>query len=59
MSGMVYSETGTGVCHDVPAIGAAVRGLGRRMIVDAVSAFGALPFDIAAQPGGGRDRVHR
>ncbi|MEO9190475.1 MAG: aminotransferase class V-fold PLP-dependent enzyme, partial [Acetobacteraceae bacterium] len=48
--GAVYSETGTGVCHDVPAIGAAVRDLGRRMIVDAVSAFGALPFDISAQP---------
>jgi 2-aminoethylphosphonate-pyruvate transaminase len=48
--GMVYSETGSGVCHDVPAIGAAVRRLGRRMIVDAVSAFGALPFDISAQP---------
>lgn len=48
--GMVYSETGSGICHDVPAIGAVVRGLGRRMIVDAVSAFGALPFDISAQP---------
>lgn len=48
--GMVYSETGSGVCHDVPAIGAAVRRLGRRMIVDAVSAFGALPFDISAHP---------
>ncbi len=48
--GMVYSETGSGVCHDVPAIGGVVRALGRRMIVDAVSAFGALPFDISAQP---------
>jgi len=48
--GAVYSETGSGVVHDVPAIGAAVRAAGRRMIVDAVSAFGALPFDIAAQP---------
>ena len=48
--GAVYSETGTGVAHDAPAIGAAVRRAGRRMIVDAVSAFGALPFDLAAQP---------
>ncbi|MGA9868443.1 MAG: 2-aminoethylphosphonate--pyruvate transaminase [Acetobacteraceae bacterium] len=48
--GAVYSETGTGVCHDISAIGAVVRGLGRRMIVDAVSAFGALPFDISTQP---------
>ncbi|HQT78959.1 MAG: 2-aminoethylphosphonate--pyruvate transaminase [Rhodospirillales bacterium 20-64-7] len=48
--GIVYSETGSGVIHDVQAIGAAVRRAGRRMIVDAVSAFGALPFDIATQP---------
>lgn len=48
--GVVYSETGSGVIHDVPAIGAAVRAAGRRMIVDAVSAFGALPFDMSAQP---------
>jgi 2-aminoethylphosphonate-pyruvate transaminase len=48
--GQVYSETGSGVIHDVPAVGAAVRAAGRHMIVDAVSAFGALPFDISAQP---------
>lgn len=48
--GLVYSETGTGVVHDPQTIGAAVRGLGRRMILDAVSAFGALPLDLGAQP---------
>jgi len=48
--GLVYSETGSGIVHDVAAIGAAVRGLGRRLIVDAVSAFGALPLNLAAQP---------
>jgi 2-aminoethylphosphonate-pyruvate transaminase len=48
--GAVYSETGTGVIHDVAAIGAVVRAAGRRMIVDAVSAFGALPLDVSAQP---------
>ncbi|MCC6719932.1 MAG: 2-aminoethylphosphonate--pyruvate transaminase [Acetobacteraceae bacterium] len=48
--GMVYSETGTGVIHDAAAIGAVVRAAGRRMIVDAVSAFGALPLDVSAQP---------
>jgi 2-aminoethylphosphonate-pyruvate transaminase len=48
--GVVYSETGSGVIHDVPAIGAAVRKAGRRMIVDAVSAFGAMPFDISQMP---------
>jgi 2-aminoethylphosphonate-pyruvate transaminase len=48
--GVVYSETGSGVIHDVPAMGAVARQAGVRMIADAVSAFGALPFDIAAQP---------
>ncbi len=48
--GMVYSETGSGVIHDVQAVGAVVRDAGRRMIIDAVSAFGALPLDLVAQP---------
>ncbi|MBW4090597.1 MAG: 2-aminoethylphosphonate--pyruvate transaminase [Proteobacteria bacterium] len=48
--GLIYSETGTGVVHDPAAVGAVVRGLGRRMIVDAVSAFGALPIDLGQQP---------
>ncbi len=48
--GMVYSETGSGVIHDVQAVGTVVRAAGRRMIIDAVSGFGALPFDIASQP---------
>jgi 2-aminoethylphosphonate-pyruvate transaminase len=48
--GLVYSETGSGIVHDVAAIGATARRLGRRLIVDAVSAFGALPLDLSAQP---------
>ncbi len=48
--GVVYSETGSGIINDVPAVGAAVRAMGRRMIVDAVSAFGALPFSLKDQP---------
>jgi 2-aminoethylphosphonate-pyruvate transaminase len=48
--GMVYSETGSGVIHDVRAVGAVVRAAGRRMIVDAVSAFGALPLDVSQMP---------
>jgi 2-aminoethylphosphonate-pyruvate transaminase len=48
--GVVYSETGSGVIHDPAAVGAVVRAAGRRMIVDGVSAFGALPFNISAQP---------
>jgi 2-aminoethylphosphonate-pyruvate transaminase len=46
----VYSETATGIIHDVPAIAAAAGRAGRRVIIDAVSAFGALPFDISALP---------
>ncbi len=48
--GLVYSETSTGVVHDPAAVGAVVRAAGRAMIVDAVSAFGALPLALAAQP---------
>ena len=48
--GLVQSETGSGVVHDIDAIGAAVHAQGRRMIVDAVSAFGALPMDMSAHP---------
>ena len=49
-AGLIQSETGTGIAHDIHAIGDAVRASGRRMIVDAVSAFGALPLDMAAHP---------
>ena len=48
--GLVYSETGSGIIHDVAAVGAVVRRLRRRLLVDAVSAFGALPLDLSAQP---------
>lgn len=48
--GIVYSETSTGLIHDVQAVGAVARSMGRRLIVDAVSALGALPFDMSAQP---------
>ncbi len=48
--GMVYSETGSGMIHNVQAVGAVVRSAGRRMIIDAVSAFGALPLDLSTQP---------
>jgi 2-aminoethylphosphonate-pyruvate transaminase len=44
---LVYSETGSGIIHDVPTIAAAVGRLGRRVLVDAVSAFGIMPFDIS------------
>ena len=47
---MVYSETGSGIVNDPAAIGAVVRAVGKRLILDAVSAFGALPLNVAAQP---------
>lgn len=47
--GLVQSETGSGVVHDAEGIGAVVSAAGRRMIVDAVSAFGALPLDMTAR----------
>lgn len=47
---LVYSETATGIVHDAPALAAAAGRLGRRVLVDAVSAFGALPLDISAMP---------
>ena len=48
--GLVYSETATGLIHDVPALSAVAAGLGRRVLVDAISAFGALPLDLRTLP---------
>jgi len=48
--GLIYSETGTGVVHDIDAIGTVVNNNKRRMIVDAVSAFGALPINLENHP---------
>ncbi|KGD98982.1 2-aminoethylphosphonate:pyruvate aminotransferase [Achromobacter sp. RTa] len=47
---VVYSETGSGICHDVPELARVAHAQGRRLIVDAVSAFGALPLDLRALP---------
>lgn len=48
--GLVYSETSSGVVHDPLVLGPVVRAAGRRVLLDAVSAFGALPLDLAAHP---------
>jgi len=48
--GLVYSETSSGVVHDPMTTADVVRAAGRRVILDAVSAFGALPFDMQAHP---------
>jgi 2-aminoethylphosphonate-pyruvate transaminase len=47
---MVQSETGSGIVNDPDEVGAAVRAAGRRLIVDAVSGFGALPFRLDEHP---------
>jgi 2-aminoethylphosphonate-pyruvate transaminase len=47
---MVHSETGSGIINDPEPVGAAVRASGRRLILDSVSAFGALPFRLADHP---------
>ncbi len=46
----VYSETGAGIVNRPEVIGPVLRRLGKRMILDAVSAFGALPFSMAENP---------
>ncbi len=47
---LVYSETSTGIVHDAPALARAAGELDRRVLIDAVSAFGAFPLDLAALP---------
>lgn len=46
----VYSETSSGIVHDAEALVAVARKAGRRVIIDAVSAFGALPLDLKLMP---------
>ncbi len=47
---LVYNETSTGIVHDAPALAQAAGAVGRRVLIDAVSAMGALPFDLGALP---------
>jgi len=46
----VYSETGAGIVNRPEIIGPVLRALGKRLILDAVSAFGALPFSLEDHP---------
>jgi 2-aminoethylphosphonate-pyruvate transaminase len=48
--GLVYSETSSGLIHDPVAIGRVVQAAGKKMLLDAVSAFGALPLDLSRHP---------
>jgi len=44
---VVHCETSTGMLNPVREIGEAVSGAGREYIVDAMSSFGGIPFDLA------------
>ncbi len=48
--GLIHCETGTGLLNPLEEIAAVVREQGRRLIVDAMSTFGALPIDIGVLP---------
>jgi 2-aminoethylphosphonate-pyruvate transaminase len=46
----VHCETGTGILNPLDEIGAVVGAAGRRLIVDAMSSFGAIPIDLTQLP---------
>jgi 2-aminoethylphosphonate-pyruvate transaminase len=46
----VHCETGTGILNPLPEIAAVVAGHGRRLIIDAMSSYGAIPIDARAVP---------
>lgn len=48
--GLIHCETSTGILNPLQEIAAAVARQGRRLIVDAMSSFGALPIDAQAMP---------
>lgn len=47
---LVHVETTTGLLNPLEPIAAAVAQAGRRLVVDAMASFGALPIDLAATP---------
>lgn len=44
--GLIHCETTTGILNSVNEVAQIVKGAGRRMILDAMSSFGAIPIDI-------------
>jgi 2-aminoethylphosphonate-pyruvate transaminase len=48
--GLIHCETSTGILNPLPEIAAVVARRGRRLIVDAMSSFGALPIDARTTP---------
>jgi 2-aminoethylphosphonate-pyruvate transaminase len=47
---VVVSETGSGIVNDPNILGPVIQAAGKRMICDAVSGFGALPFRLSEHP---------
>ncbi len=47
---VVHCETTSGILNPVEELAAAVAGQGRRLLIDAMSAFGAIPLDLAKVP---------
>lgn len=47
---LVFCETSSGILNPVADIAAVVKGAGRSLIIDAMSAFGALPVDAQLLP---------
>jgi len=47
---VVHCETTTGILNPVEAIAATVATHGRRLLIDAMSAFGAIPIDVRKTP---------
>lgn len=48
--GLIHCETSTGILNPLPEIAAIVARHGRRLIVDAMSSFGAIPIDARTMP---------
>ncbi len=46
----VHCETGTGILNPLPKIAQVVAQAGRRLIVDAMSSYGAIPIDLGTMP---------
>jgi 2-aminoethylphosphonate-pyruvate transaminase len=47
---VIVSETGSGIVNDPNVLGPVIHAAGRRMICDAVSGFGVLPFRLSEHP---------
>jgi 2-aminoethylphosphonate-pyruvate transaminase len=48
--GLIHCETSTGILNPLPEIAEAVAQRGRRLIIDAMSSFGAIPVDARTVP---------